>query len=278
MKGPEEFTDTVKNLRTAFPDLNYEEVETFASNDKVISTLFVTGQHLGNFFVIPPTRRKIAYQAVHIHRIGNDGKIVEHRAIRDDLTLMMQLGLVSLTSAQYEPLFKAWKGLESSEITRSVVNELSVEEDKAAISTLYFQIIDGWNKGSGSIFAAPFAEDGDLVGFDGTHLKGRQNIASFHQQLFDTFLKGSRLVGKIRDMRFLTKDVAIMHAVGGTIMDGQADIEPERNSIHTIVVKRDNPNVGYWYITSFQNTRVQYIGRPQEIQKLTEELHMELGR
>jgi predicted ester cyclase len=76
MKGPEEFIDTVNNLRTAFPDLNYEELEIFASNDKVISTLFVTGEYLGNFFVISPTRRKIAYQAVHIHRIGDDGKIL----------------------------------------------------------------------------------------------------------------------------------------------------------------------------------------------------------
>ena len=48
---------------------------------------------LGNFFVIPPTGRKIAYQAIQIHRIDNDGKIIEHRAIRDDLTFMMQLCL-----------------------------------------------------------------------------------------------------------------------------------------------------------------------------------------
>ena len=51
MRGPEEFKDTVKNLRTAFPDLHYEELETFASKDKVISTLFVTGEHLGNFLL-----------------------------------------------------------------------------------------------------------------------------------------------------------------------------------------------------------------------------------
>jgi uncharacterized protein (TIGR02246 family) len=274
MRGAEEFRDTVKNLRSAFPDLHYEELEVFASKDMVVSTL-LTGEHLGNFFFIPPTERKIAYQAVHIHRISNDGRIVEHKAIRDDLTLTMQLGLVGLTSIQYEALFRAWKGLESSEITRSGVNESSVEEDKAAISMLYFQMINGWNKGSGSIFASPFAEDGDLVGFDGTHLKGRQNIGHFHQQLFNTILKGSRLVGKIKDVRFLTKDVAIMHAVGGTIMDRQMGIEPERNSIHTVVVNRDYPNADQWFITAFQNTRVQYIGRPQEIQTLTEELRKE---
>jgi ketosteroid isomerase-like protein len=76
--------------------------------------------------------------------------------------------------------------------------------DEAAIRALYQQLMDGWNSGSGEAFAAPFAEDGDLVGFDGTHLKGRQEIASFHQQLFDTYVKGSRLVGKVRSVRFLT--------------------------------------------------------------------------
>ena len=61
--------------------------------------------------------------------------------------------------------------------------------------------MDGWNKGSGEAFAAPFAEDGDLVGMDGTHLKGRQEIISFNQQLFDTYVKGSRLVGKVRSVQ-----------------------------------------------------------------------------
>ena len=52
--------DTVKNLRNAFPDLHYEEQETAVSGDKVISVLTVTGKHMGNFFVIPPTGREIS--------------------------------------------------------------------------------------------------------------------------------------------------------------------------------------------------------------------------
>ncbi|HYY67851.1 MAG TPA: ester cyclase [Nitrososphaeraceae archaeon] len=107
LSGPEEFIDTVKNLRSAFADLRYEEQETIASGDKVISILNVTGKHVGNFFVIPPTGKDISYRAVHIHRIGKDGKIVEHKAIRDDLTFMMQLGLVGPSSTQYEQLFQA---------------------------------------------------------------------------------------------------------------------------------------------------------------------------
>jgi uncharacterized protein (TIGR02246 family) len=272
LRGPEEFIDTVRNLRNAFSDLHYEEQETIASRDKVISILNVTGKHTGNFFVIPPTGNNIHYKAVHIHRIGEDGKIVEHKAVRDDLTFMMQLGVVG-PSPGYDRLFQAWKGFTQSH-TREQRASKQYTNEKEKIRALYFQMIDGWNRGDGELFASPFAEDGDLVGFDGTYLKGRRQIASFHQQLLDTYVKGSRLVGKIRDMHFLTPDVAIMHAVGGTIMKGQTDLEPERNSIHTLVLKKGNDD--RWCIAAFQNTRAQYIGSPEMTNELTKELREEM--
>jgi uncharacterized protein (TIGR02246 family) len=61
----------------------------------------------------------------------------------------------------------------------------SYAEDEAAVRALYTQLMDDWSKGSGEAFSAPFAEDGHLVAFDGTHFKGRDEIASFHQPLFD---------------------------------------------------------------------------------------------
>ena len=147
--------------------------------------------------------------------------------------------------------------------------------EEASIRTLYQQMMEGWNKGSGNDFAAPFTDDSDFVGFDGTYLKGCQEIASFHQELFDRFVKGSRLVGKIRSIRFLSPDIAIMIAVGRTVMAGQSDIEPERNSIHTLAaVKRDSK----WQFTAFQNSRAQFIGRPEQSQALTEELRQQLSR
>jgi uncharacterized protein (TIGR02246 family) len=142
--------------------------------------------------------------------------------------------------------------------------------DETAIRTLYQQLMDGWNKGSGEAFAAPFAEDGDLVGFDGTHLNGQKEIVSFHQRLFNSYVKGSRLVGKVRKVRFLTSNVALMHEVGGTIMAGQTDIDPERNSVQTLVAMKDSK--GEWRLAAFQNTRAQYFGRPDQAQALTEEL------
>ena len=108
LRGPEEFIDTVRNLRSAFADLYYQEQEIIATRDKVVSIVKVTGKHTGNFFIIPPSGNRINYEAVHIHSIVDD-KIVEHKAIRDDLSLMVQLGVVGPKSDQYESLFQAWK-------------------------------------------------------------------------------------------------------------------------------------------------------------------------
>ena len=113
MRGPQEFIDTVVNLRKAISDIHYELLESVASNEKVVSIVSVRGKHTGSFFgFIPPSGNKISYQAVHIFTIGDDGKITEHKAIRDDLALMYQLGMVKGTSLEYENLLKEWKRLE----------------------------------------------------------------------------------------------------------------------------------------------------------------------
>jgi uncharacterized protein (TIGR02246 family) len=125
--------------------------------------------------------------------------------------------------------------------------------DEAAVRALYQPLMDGWNQGSGDAFAAVFTEGGDLVGFDGTHLKGRQEIAPFHQQLFDKWLKGSRLVGQVKDVRLLHPDVALMHAVGGTVLRGKSEPVPERDSIQTLVATRQD---GEWCLVAFLNTRL----------------------
>ena len=125
--------------------------------------------------------------------------------------------------------------------------------EEAAVRALYQQLMDGWNQGSGDAFAAVFTEDGDLIGFDGTHFKGRQEIAPFHQRLFDKWLKGSRLVGQVKDVRFLSPDVALMHAVGGTVLRGKSEPVPERDSIQTLVATRQD---GEWRLAAFQNTRL----------------------
>ncbi len=128
--------------------------------------------------------------------------------------------------------------------------------DEAAIRDLYRELMDGWNQGSGDAFAAAFTQDGDLIGFDGTHFRGRQEIAPFHQELFDKWLKGTRLVGRIKSVRFLSSDVALVHAVGGTVMRGKSEPALERDSIQTLVAVRRGSQ---WRLAAFQNTRLRLM-------------------
>jgi predicted ester cyclase len=80
----------------------------------VVSIINVTGTNTGNFFILQPTGNKISYEAVHIYRIGEDGKIVEHKAIRDDLRFLAQLGVVGPLSPEYQPFFQALTGVTNS--------------------------------------------------------------------------------------------------------------------------------------------------------------------
>ena len=70
----------------------------------------MTGTNTGNFFILPPTGKNISYEAVHIYRIGEDGRIVEHKVICDDLTFLAQLEGVKPSSAEYDPFFQALTG------------------------------------------------------------------------------------------------------------------------------------------------------------------------
>jgi uncharacterized protein (TIGR02246 family) len=132
------------------------------------------------------------------------------------------------------------------------------QSDEAAIHTLYQRAMDGWNQGSGEDFASAWAEDGHLIGFDGTHLKSREEIARFHDPLLRTHLRGTRLVGAVTDVEFPAPGIAVLHARGGTIIAGSSKPAPERDSIQTLVAVQQGRE---WRLRSFQNTRVRPIGR-----------------
>jgi uncharacterized protein (TIGR02246 family) len=125
--------------------------------------------------------------------------------------------------------------------------------EEAAIRDLFRQLLDDWGRGDGYAYGSRFTEEADYVAFEGTHTRGRQEIASSHQELFDKWLKGTKLVGGIESVRFLSPEVALVHATGSTIFPGEDKPRPSRDSIQTLVaVKRD----GAWIFTAFQNSRI----------------------
>lgn len=61
-------------------------------------------------------------------------------------------------------------------------------------------------------FIAPFTDDADFVAFEGAHLKGREEITLFHQRMFETAVKASRIEGDVKFVRFMSPIVAVMHS------------------------------------------------------------------
>jgi uncharacterized protein (TIGR02246 family) len=129
--------------------------------------------------------------------------------------------------------------------------------DERAVRALHRRVLEAWDAGDGEAFAAPFRDDAVFIGFDGSVMRGREQIASTHQEVFDRWMKGSRLVEEGTEVRFVARDVAIVHTLGGTLMRGKSEPAPERESIQTLVAVRD---AGGWSFASFQNTRIRPIG------------------
>jgi uncharacterized protein (TIGR02246 family) len=131
------------------------------------------------------------------------------------------------------------------------------QTDEAKIRALFGDLLGDWGRGDGEAYGSRFTEDADYVAFDGTHTRGRREISASHQQLFDKFLKGTQLTGRLLSIKFPCPDVALVHATGGTIMRGKRGPSPERASIQTLVAVREGDE---WRFAAFHNCRVRPIG------------------
>ena len=145
-------------------------------------------------------------------------------------------------------------------------------ELEASVRALYERVLDGWNRASGEAFAAPFAEDGEVVGFDGSETRGRWLIAEEMGRIFADHATG-RYVGRVRSVRPLGDGGAVLRAVAGLVPAGESDVEPSLNAIQTVVAEERD---GEWRVLLYQNTPAQYHGRPELVESLTEELREEV--
>ncbi len=139
---------------------------------------------------------------------------------------------------------------------REGANTTERTADEEAIRDLFRRLLDDWGRGDGNAYGSRFTEDADYVAFDGSRTAGRRAIATSHQQLFDKYLKGTRLTGQVESVRFLGPDVALVHATGGTVMRGKSRPSPERDSIQTLVAMSDGDG---WRFAAFHNSRVRPI-------------------
>jgi uncharacterized protein (TIGR02246 family) len=148
-----------------------------------------------------------------------------------------------------------------------------VADDRDQVRSLYFELLEGWNSRDSAAKAALFSPEGGQVGFDGSTANGPKEIEQHLRPIFADH-PTARFVGKVRDVRLIGQNMALLRAVAGMVAPGKAHIMPERNVIQTLVASRSVD--GDWKIELFQNTPAAFHGRPEESRRLTEELEAEL--
>src|SRR3990172_5976383 len=91
----EAFLQEMGMMYSAFSDAHTVIEDQIAEGDKVVTRLTWHATHSGNFQGLPPTGKQIAMAGTVVQRI-QDGKIVEHWPVFDQMGMMQQLGLVPL--------------------------------------------------------------------------------------------------------------------------------------------------------------------------------------
>ncbi len=153
-------------------------------------------------------------------------------------------------------------------MSSETLERTAFSEAENAVRALYFELLERWNARDAARFAALFAENGTVVGFDGTLHNGRTQIAADLARIFGEYPTAS-FVGKVKEVRFLAPPVALLRAVAGMVPPDETDINPAVNAIQSLLVRQSEDR---WEIAHFQNTPAAFHGRPQLAEELTAEL------
>lgn len=119
---------------------------------------------------------------------------------------------------------------------------------------------DAWNRGDAKAFAARFQEEGSFTDVFGAVSRSRAELEKRQVEFFTSLFKGSRLALKVRKVRFLRPDVAIVEI--DTEVSGFRKLPPVvyvdaekvlRTRLQQVMVKTGTD----WMVAAFHNVDVK---------------------
>ena len=143
-----------------------------------------------------------------------------------------------------------------------------MENHAERVLASYRQLLDSWNKRDADAFAASFTDDGSCVGFDGSIMNGREEIASTLRGIFEHHPTAS-YVAKVRELRTLSPGITLLRSVAGMVPPGNNELKPDVNAIQSLVIVEKGSDLR---VALLQNTPAAFHGRPGLAQQLTREL------
>jgi uncharacterized protein (TIGR02246 family) len=138
-----------------------------------------------------------------------------------------------------------------------------LEADGMTSRDVYLEILTAWNERDAERFAAGFAPDALIVGFDGSQVAGA-DIAGHLSPIFADHPTAA-YVAKIVTIHQIDGGAQLVHAIAGLVPPGTRQITPALNAVQTVLVSGGRAML-------FQNTPAQYHGRPDLSEQHTAEL------
>jgi uncharacterized protein (TIGR02246 family) len=136
------------------------------------------------------------------------------------------------------------------------------------IQALYCQLLEEWNNRNAGGMADLFEDKGEIIGYDGSQVIGREEMFSHLSSIFENH-PTARFIGKIKRVHLLSSNIAMMRAIAGMVPPGQSELNPKVNTHHTLIVQKNEES---WRILLYQNTPALFHGRPELVEQMTEEL------
>jgi uncharacterized protein (TIGR02246 family) len=136
------------------------------------------------------------------------------------------------------------------------------------IESAYQALLSAWNRRRADVFAALFTEDGVAVGFDGSQMNGRTDIATTLDAIFQSQPTGT-YVSQVREVKEIARGVSLLRAVVGMVPPDDFEINPGVNAVQSVVFVRQGDEVK---IALLHNTPAAFHGRRELADALTREL------
>jgi uncharacterized protein (TIGR02246 family) len=136
------------------------------------------------------------------------------------------------------------------------------------VRELYASLLEAWNRRDADAYAALFADDGAMIGFDGSEAETPAGIAGHLGPIFADHPTAT-YVAKVRGTREVGQDAVVLRAIAGMVPPDADEPNPKVNALHTVVAERRDEG---WRIVLFQNTAAQYHGRPEATEAHTAEV------
>jgi uncharacterized protein (TIGR02246 family) len=141
-----------------------------------------------------------------------------------------------------------------------VTSAADCSPDKSAIRKIISEEVAAWNSGDAAAYSRHFAPKGTFTNIYGMVFEGHDAFEKRHAETFATFFKGSVRRETVRNIRLVTREVAIVDV--DTEVTGFGKIPPGvaiqsdgvlRTRLQQVFVKYE----GEWWIEAYHNVDVK---------------------